>query len=307
MMIPRNFIIFGMFLMCVITVTRAGLVNDTCHKVWIREDITKNAAKLICNDTATVYDPKSQNGTYLMKDSGNWEGEIFACLCSCQLPFDLKNGQILSKNRICHGETLNYSCDDGYKTNIEDNITCYDGLLMTVPDNLETQNINIFSRQKSLSDSFANKSDGKVFDLWVNESANWSIPDTELQKNQKVFQTLSKHETVLQYYMCRGKDCMLGCVSLSMGGHNCFSLGIRVLECKKKISETTTIVSSTQDWLSWFIPVIVVTCILVIIIFSIVAICRRYKKKGKETTDIDQHTEGLPLQEQASQEQSESV
>lgn len=247
MMISRTFIIYGIFLKCVTAVTGTGLVNDTCGTVSIRDDISNRTAKVTCIDDARVFDPKSQNGSYLLNNTGNWAGEMFACLCSCRVPLDLKNGHILSKNKIPHGQTLNYSCDEGYEKNIDKRIVCNDGLLMTIPGYLETQDIYISTREKSLPDWFVNKFEGKVFDLRVNQSANWSIPDTELQMNQKVFQILSVNETILRYYLCKGKSCMLGYVCLGMGGLDCISLESRDLECKQKLSGTTTAVSSNQD------------------------------------------------------------
>ncbi|KAK3577273.1 hypothetical protein CHS0354_008362 [Potamilus streckersoni] len=210
-MIPKNFIIFAMFLMCAITVTGAGLVHDTCHNVSIRENITKQAAKVVCIETDRVHDPKSQTGSYLMDDTGNWEGEIFACLCSCQLPFEPQNGQILSKNIVLHGETLNYSCDYGYISNIDKNISCHDGLLMTVPDSFEKKHINISFRQKSLRDSFAR---GEVYHLCINETAISS--EAEIRKKQKVFECLPENEKELWYSLSNGSNYMLGYVNLTM-------------------------------------------------------------------------------------------
>ncbi|KAL3855122.1 hypothetical protein ACJMK2_014350 [Sinanodonta woodiana] len=307
-MISRNFIIFGLYLIFLTAVTGAGLVNDTCHTVWIREDIIKRAAKLNCSDTARVYDPKSQNGSYLMDDTGNWGGVMFACLCSCKLPSDPKNVQNLSKDRIYHGETLNYSCNEGYEKSIERKIVCYDGLLMTVSGYLETQDIDIITRQKSLPDWFAHDYDGKVFDLWVNESANWSVPITELQKNQKVFQ-LFENETNLKYYMCRGNGCRLGCVSREMKGTDCISLGVRDLECKRNLSETTlpdkttTIVPSSPD-LSIIGYVVVGVAAVVIVCVAVVVVCLRCKRKEKEKSQNNpEKTEAeIPLSETSSPE-----
>ncbi|KAL3855121.1 hypothetical protein ACJMK2_014349 [Sinanodonta woodiana] len=268
MLNSRGYIVYGMLLSCVVMVTRAGnhLFNDTCQTVWIKENTTSKTAKVDCNDNVKVFDPKHQNGSYFLdKGMQNWTGEIFACLCSCQLPVELENGH-MSKNKsiILHGEMLDYSCNDGYEKN-DRKIVCYDGLLIAVSDYIEKQHINISFRQKSIPKSF--KRD-EVFHLVVSKPENFSFTETDVRSNQKVFNTNSENDTVLFYYILTGNGYTEEFIDVEMG---------RELLCTK-------ISPGSGSFIEIIIPLVVIGFLVIASLGIALFIIKKRRLKGSEGT-----------------------
>ncbi|KAK3577278.1 hypothetical protein CHS0354_008371 [Potamilus streckersoni] len=263
-----GFIIYGMLLSSVVMVTRAGnhLFNDTCQTVLIKGNATKMTAEVSCSKYVKVFDPKHQNGIFVLdKDTHKWTGEIFACLCSCQLPVALENGQIMSKNRsiIFHGETLDYSCNDGYEKN-DRKIGCYDGLLMAVSDYFDKQHINISFRQKSIPESFARD---EVFHLVVNKAQNLSVSETEVRSKQKVFDSHAENDTLLFYYMFIGPDYAQGFIDVEMG---------------RKVLCTKIPASRTRNLIEIIIPLVI---IVILVIASLAVALYIIKKRRLQASE----------------------
>ncbi|KAL3855132.1 hypothetical protein ACJMK2_014359 [Sinanodonta woodiana] len=226
------------------------LYNDICATVS-KSSENSSVAKVECHYDAVIFDPKSQNGTLYIDDTGSWNGEIFACQCSCRVPNPPKNGNILTDGRVQHGKNLEYKCNEGEKNN---KLICFDGLLMILPEFIEAYDIKIAFRQKSLPEHFLNEFKDAIFQLSVNKMPDWSVQDSEVSNNLKYTEIHSEKDASLTYYLFNGVGFKLGTIDLK--GH-------LKLECGKPYD--------------WYI-VIALCCTLVIVgsltgIFIIVVSC----------------------------------
>ncbi|KAL3855396.1 hypothetical protein ACJMK2_014607 [Sinanodonta woodiana] len=230
------------------------IYNDSCATVS-KSSENSRVAKVECHYDAVIFDPKSQNGTLYIDDTGSWNGEIFACQCSCRVPNPPINGNILTDDRVQHGKNLEYKCNEGGKNN---KIICFDGLLMIIPEFIEAYDIKIAFRQKSLPEQFLNEFKDAIFQLSVNNMSDWSVQDSEVSNNLKYTEIHTEKDASLTYYLFNGVGFKLGTIDLK--GH-------LKLECGKP-----------YDW-----SIVIAICGTVLIvgvlsgIFTIVAIC--YPKK----------------------------
>ncbi|KAL3855130.1 hypothetical protein ACJMK2_014357 [Sinanodonta woodiana] len=189
------------------------LYNDICATVS-KSSENSSVAKVECHYDSVIFDPKSQNGTLYIDDTGSWNGEIFACQCSCRVPNPPINENILTDGRVQHGKTLEYNkCNDG-KENTK--IICFDGLLMIIPEFIEAYDIKIAFRQKSLPEHFLNEFKDAIFQLSVNKMSDWSVQDSEVINNLKYTEIHSEKDASLTYYLFNGVGFKLGTIDLKV-------------------------------------------------------------------------------------------
>ncbi|KAK3596981.1 hypothetical protein CHS0354_009117 [Potamilus streckersoni] len=203
--------------MSVIASADNQLHNDTCASIKIN-NISVNTAEIVCDKDSKIFDPTLQNGVFLFDRSiDSWnKSEIFSCQCKCHLPKIPENGLILPES-IQHGATFNYKCKEGFSQTINRSVTCYDGVLMLIPNYLADYNITNAFRQKSLDRLLTDDIQQEIFILSVNKTSNWTIPETEVRSNQKYIQRLSQNETVLVFYLFNGQGYKHGIVDLKTG------------------------------------------------------------------------------------------
>ncbi|KAK3577272.1 hypothetical protein CHS0354_008359 [Potamilus streckersoni] len=200
-------------ILVMITVSNAGnrLYDDICATVS-KSSANSTIARVECHNDSVIFDPKSQNGSLYNDDTDSWTGEIFACQCSCRLPYPLQNGQILTNGSVQHGKNLEYKCDDGKQKKI----ICFDGLLMMLPEYLE-DNIRIAFRQKSLPEQFLNDFQNVVFLLTVTNISEWPVHESDV--GNKYTDRLNDLDTALIYYLFNGEGFKLGVVDLKIHGN----------------------------------------------------------------------------------------
>ncbi|KAL3855131.1 hypothetical protein ACJMK2_014358 [Sinanodonta woodiana] len=188
------------------------LYNDICATVS-KSSENSSIAKVECHYDSVIFDLKSQNGTLYIDDTGSWNGEIFACQCSCRVPNPPINGNILTDGRVQHGKNLEYKCNDGKENN---KIICFDGLLMIIPEFIEAYDIKIAFRQKSLPEHFLNEFKDAIFQLSVNKMSDWSVQDSEVINNLKYTEIHSEKDASLTYYLFNGVGFKLGTIDLKV-------------------------------------------------------------------------------------------
>ncbi|KAK3596978.1 hypothetical protein CHS0354_009114, partial [Potamilus streckersoni] len=255
------------------------LYNDTCSSIS-KSNTSFRVAIVKCHQDSIPFDPKSQNGALLLStDNGSWTGEIFACQCSCRLPYNLPYGQIMSKGALLHGEKLDYKCDAGFEKNINEIIVCDDGVLLTISNYSEYNQSKISFRKMSLPETFADDFQGYVFHLELNATAIFSLPESDVRYNQKVYKILF-NETQLPYYLYNGYSYQDGKVDLNKHQR---------LKCVKKTNFRTTTVPpeafGSESLPTWIIVAMVIVGII-FIIFVVNCTMSRIKKKYWPTSEI---------------------